>query len=143
MKSNDLMIGIIGRGVAIAATLVFVFDIVTGGQLSETSRVIIMAIAACAYLGVFVKQCQIAYEYEGAPVTLPLAFRWVVAQWFGMTGALITWFLMVAIWESIYDPAISAVMWSLFAVSTLWFFGRWLAIGKPQIAGPGETGASK
>lgn len=132
-----------GRAIGALAFFVFVFDIFTGGDLSSTSRILIMAIAALAYLGVFIKQCQIAYEYEGAPVALPLAFRWVVAQWFGVTGALVSWFLLVAIEPHVYNATISAIMWSAFAISTLFFFGRWLAIGRPQIAGPGETGANK
>lgn len=142
MTAQERIIGYVSRGIAAASLTVFLFDIVTGGSLSSTSRIIIMAIAAVAYICVFLKQCQIAYRYEGAPVTLPLAFRWVVAQWFGTTGMLIAWFLIVAIWPAVYNATISAVMWSLFAISTLFFFGRWLAIGKPQIAGPGETGAN-
>lgn len=142
MKHNERAVSIASKIIAAMAFVVFMFDIITGGSLSETSRVIIMAIAALAYLGVFIKQCQIAYEYEGWPVKLPLAFRWVVAQWFGTTGVLITWFLIVAIWPEVFNATISAVMWSVFAISTLFFFGRWLAIGKPTIAGPGETGAN-
>lgn len=140
--AHDKAIGYAGKSIAVLAAFAFVYDIVTGGNLSSMSRVFIMAIAALAYLAVFIKQCQIAYEYEGAPVTLPLAFRWVVAQWFGVTGTLIFWFLLVAVLP-VYNATISSVMWSLFAISTLFFFGRWLAIGRPQIAGPGETGANK
>ncbi len=142
MIANDRAIGYVGRSIGALAAFVFVYDIITGGNLSSTSRIVIMGIAALAYLAVFIKQCQIAYQYEGAPVTLPLAFRWVVAQWFGVTGLLIFWFLLVAVLP-VYNATISSVMWSLFAISTLFFFGRWLAIGRPQIAGPGETGASK
>ena len=142
MTAQERVTGYAGKGIAVIAAVAFLFDIFTGGSLSELSRVFIMAIAAVAYLSVFIRQCQIAYEYEGAPVTLPLAFRWVVAQFFGVTGLLILWFLLVAILP-VYNATISSVMWSLFAISTLFFFGRWLAIGRPQIAGPGETGASR
>lgn len=141
MKAQERMVGYAGRAIGALALFAFMFDIITGGDLSSTSRIVIMAIAAMAYLAVFIKQCQIAYQYEGAPVTLPLAFRWVVAQWFGVTGVLITWFLLVAVLP-VFNATISSVMWSAFCLSTLWFFGRWLAIGRPQIAGPGETGAS-
>lgn len=143
MSRNERVISSVGRVMAVIATLIFLYDIIAGGSLSNLSRIVVMGIAAIAYLGVFIRQCQIAYQYEGAPVTTPLAFRWVVAQWFGVTGMLITWFLIVAVWPGVFNPTISAVAWSIFAISTLFFFGRWLAIGKPQIAGPGETGANK
>lgn len=133
----------LGRAIGIVMFAVLAWDIITGGDLSRLSRVLIISIAACTYLAVFIKQCRIAWRYEGAPLNRPIAFRWVVAQWFGMTGCLIAWFLLVALVPGAYNTTISAVIWALFAQSTLYFFSRWLAVGRPQLAGPGETGVGK
>jgi hypothetical protein len=35
------------------------------------------------------------------------------------------------------------VVWWQFAESTLFFLTRWIAVGRPQVAGPGETGADR
>lgn len=131
----------LGRLVGIAVLLVLIVDLGNGSELSKTTRILVMGIAALTYLAIFVKQCQIAYRYEGAPLVWPPAFRWVVAQWFGVTGLLLVWVLVVAVAPTVYHAMVSSIVWGAFAQSTLYFFARWLSVGQPQIAGPGETGA--
>lgn len=142
MKQPSLVLWM-GRTIGVFMLCVLFWDIRTGGDFSATSRKMIMAVAAATYLGVFIKQCEIAWRYEGAPVTFPLPFRWVVAQWFGVTGFLIVWFLVVAVTPRVFSTTASSVLWGAFAQSTLFFFSRWLALGKPEIAGPGQTGTDQ
>ena len=129
-----------GRLFAAAIAIMLLADALSDDNLSVWSRIIVMGVAAIVFLVVTYKQGKIAYRYEGWPLTLPWPFRWVVTLWFASIALLLCWFLFAAIFPARFSAVWSTLMWLQFAESTLYFFGRWLAVGRPQLAGPGETG---
>lgn len=135
------------RGVSIAlgiAVTVLLFgDVFVDDTLSRTSRLLVMLVVGVTFWWVTIRQGRIARKYEGWPVTRPLAFRWVVCLWFASMGAFVGWLLTVAVWPHVYSTFWSTVVWWQFAESTLFFLTRWIAVGRPQVAGPGETGADR
>lgn len=131
----------LGRTLGAVVGVMLISDLLMDNNLSAFSRLIVIAIAGVVFLSVFIRQCMIAYKYEGVPI-IPLAFRWVVAGFFGAMALLIGWLLLVAFVPELYTPARSAVIWLIFAEASIWFFFRWVTVGRPQLAGPGETGSS-
>lgn len=117
-------------------------DLVRPEDYSDLSRRIALAVLAGTCWAVYLRQVAIAYRYEGAPVVFPIAFRWVVSALFGSLAASFSWILVQVVWPDTSDPAISTVVYGLAAANTIWFFSRWVTVGAPQIAGPGETGAN-
>lgn len=131
-----------GRLFALLVAVLLIADAASDDNLSVWSRVLVMGVAALVFCWVTVKQGMVAYRYEGWPLTREWPFRWVVTLWFGSIALLLCWFLFAVIFPARFSTVWSTVMWLQFAESTLYFFGRWLAVGRPQLAGPGETGAS-
>lgn len=131
----------IALGLAVAALLIG--DTLLDNDLSTASRKLVMTIAGVTFAWVTIKQGAVARKYEGWPVALPLAFRWVVCLWFAALALLVWWILGISIWPHLYTTARSTSVWLVFAEATIFFITRWVAVGRPQLAGPGETGASR
>ncbi len=119
-----------------------VADLIRPEDYSDLSRRIALAVLAGTCWIVYGRQVMIAYRYEGWPVVYPIAFRWVVSALFGSLALSFSWILLQVIWPATSNPTISTVVYGVAAANTIWFFSRWVTVGAPQIAGPGETGAN-
>lgn len=131
----------VGTALGLAVAALLLADTLLDNNLSETSRLLVMAIAGVAFCWVTVRQGMIAYKYEGIPIWPP-AFRWVVCLWFASLALLVGWILMISVDGGVYSPLRSTLIWLLFAEATIYFLTRWVSVGRPQIAGPGETGSN-
>ena len=138
---NERVVMWIGRLIGLFVALMIVADTVFDHHLSQRSRTMVIGIAALSFCWVFLRQCQIAYKYEGIPLR-PFPFRWVVSAFFGATALLMLWMLLVSVFPHLYNPTASAIFWLIFIEGVLWFMGRWITVGRPQLAGPGETGTN-
>ena len=132
---------LVGRTLAAGIAVAMLADALSDNNLSVWSRLVVVCIATLVFGWVTLKQAKIAYRYEGWPLTRDMPFRWVVTAWFGSIFLLMFWVSAIAIVDGLYSTVLSTFVWLQFAEATLWFFGRWLAVGRPQLAGPGETGA--
>ena len=130
----------VGRIVGIVVGWLLIQDTMNDADLSPTSRLLVICIAVATFGSVFIRQCQIAYKYEGIPI-IPLAFRWVVTCFFGSLFIFVGWMLLITLFPGIYNTWLSTLIWLQFGEASLWFVSRWWTVGRPQLAGPGETGA--
>lgn len=131
----------LGRTLAASIAVFMLADALSDNNLSVWSRLIVISIATLVFGWVTIKQGKIAYRYEGWPLTRDVPFRWVVTFWFASIFLLMFWITAISLIDGLYSTMLSTTVWLIFAEATLWFFGRWLAVGRPQLAGPGETGA--
>ncbi len=129
--------------VFIAVILVLIIaDLVRPEDYSDLSRRIALAVLSGTCWIVWGRQVVISYRYEGAPVVFPIAFRWVVSAFFGSLALSFSWILTQVTWPATSNPTISTVVYGFAGANAIWFFSRWVTVGGPQIAGPGETGAN-
>ena len=133
----------LGIALGLAVAVLLIGDTVLDNDLSRASRLLVMTIAGITFGWVTIRQGIIAYRYEGWPLVLPIAFRWVVCLWFGAMTLLVLWILGIAVWTHVYTTTRSTFIWLAFAETTIFFLTRWVAVGRPQLAGPGETGVSR
>ena len=130
-----------GRGFAILIAFLLIADGFSDNNLSVWSRLLAVAVAAIVFGQVTYKQAQIARRYEGWPLTRIWPFRWVVALWFASISLLLLWVLFRSLFPQLYSAPVATVVWLQFIEATLFFRDRWTSVGRPQLAGPGETGA--
>ena len=133
----------VGITLGLAVAVLLTGDAMSDNDLSRASRLLVIAIAGITFGWVTIRQILIARKYEGWPVALPLAFRWVVAVWFGALALLVGWIVLITIAPDLYTTSRSTVIWLIFAETTIFFLTRWISVGRPQLAGPGETGANQ
>ena len=130
-----------GRILGVIVAYILIHDVIADNGMSQASRLMVICIAGLTFFAVFFRQCQIAYKYEGVPI-IPLAFRWVVAMFFGSLALFVGWLLIITMFPSVYSTWLSTLIWLQLGESALWFASRWWTVGRPQLAGPGETGAT-
>ena len=122
--------------------ILIIDDLLDEGRVETGTKTAIIATAAIVFAIIALWQSQIAWMYDGWPVSRPVAFRWVVASFFGMAAVLVTWRVTVTLNPDLPGRnVIAPFVWLTFVRSVLWFASRWLTVAETHEAGPGETGA--